>query len=138
MDHNTSKEDFDGLSHDLANTSLSETTPDHPSPSIDVTNGPTNGGSPGILPDRPIQAEMTGVSTDGVDAPKIPFASIPANVVCDVALKVGTSPMEGAGRGILVQEDLSAHSLIFTIKTPLVNIVSFLFPFWGIWIRFVY
>lgn len=41
-----------------------------------------------------------------------------------VPLKVGLSSMEGAGRGMLVEGNVPAHSWIFSSMIPLCNIVS--------------
>jgi hypothetical protein len=95
--------ELDDLNENLANAHLSEETPDESTPPNDMT-GTTNGSSVKISSDEPTQTEISpkahdlaeakdqGSTTESGDALTVPFASLPENVVCNVALKVGRHP----------------------------------------------
>ena len=63
---------------------------------------------------------QTKNSTSGTTpALKVPFATIPEHATCYVPLKVAQSLIPSAGRGVFVEGDVPAHTLIFSIRQPL-------------------
>jgi hypothetical protein len=57
-----------------------------------------------------------------------PFQTIPQRVKYNKSFKVDASKVPGAGRGIIVLEDIKAGELIFEIKEPMFTIVRISTP----------
>jgi hypothetical protein len=80
----------------------------------------------------PEQAEQLPPASNSEDAAppasfsRTPFAynTIPSRVKQHVPLKVTSSSIPGAGRGLFVLKDVAAGDLLFTIPFPALNIVS--------------
>lgn len=52
--------------------------------------------------------------------------SLPRRVNAAVPLKIATSTIPGAGRGLFVLEDVKAGDIIFSIAEPLICVVSYI------------
>lgn len=52
-----------------------------------------------------------------------PFGIIPDRVTSNKSFRVDTSTIAGAGRGIIVLEDVQPGELIFEIKEPMLSVV---------------
>jgi hypothetical protein len=81
----------------------------------------------------PEQAAHTPTASDAAEESTVsgpssasPFAcdTIPSRVKQYVPLKVATSSISGAGRGLFVLKDVAAGDLLFSIPFPALNIVS--------------
>jgi hypothetical protein len=51
-------------------------------------------------------------------------STVPNRVTCYVPIKAVPSTIEGAGRGLFVEKDVTAGDLLFSIKQPLVRVVN--------------